>query len=238
MERVHVPADGSCQYHSVAASCAFTHSELRFLALPLIEPCPADFKPFIAGSFEGYLRRLKTPGSWVDHITLHALARILQQLIHVAVPSASLSSVQPLYLTYNGVHYDAVLPARVELVTSAFVAEPSERRVPISQPECEGFSKRNPVGLSFATCNVTSLKRNMSLISCLADVIGFQESRHTALSTPVLASKLSALGLTAVFGKPMPHQNRGHSREARAVWNARPGETWWGCYSVQKLHPS
>ena len=63
----------------------------------------------------------------------------------------------------------------------------------------------------------------MSLISCLANVRGFQESRHTALSTPVLASKLSALGLTAAFGKPMPHRNRGHSREARAVWNARPG---------------
>ena len=148
LEGVRVPADSSCQYHSVAASCAFTHSELRFLALPLIEPCPADFKPFIAGSFEGYLRRLKTPGSWGDHITLHALARILQQPIHVARtfgvtvirPAALPNAVSPLWVAHNGVHYDAVLPARVELVTSAFVAEPSERRVPISQPECEGFS--------------------------------------------------------------------------------------------------
>ena len=237
LERVHVPADGSCQYHSVAVSCAFTHTELRFLALSLIESCPADFKPFIAGSFEGYLRRLKTPGSWGDHITLHALARILQQPIHVArtsgvtvISPASLPiGVSPLWVAYNGVHYDAVLPARVELVTSAFVAEPSERRMPIPQLECEGFSKRNPVCLSFASCNVTSLKKNLSLISNLADVIGFQESRHTALSTPVLASRLSALGLTAVFGKPMPHRNRGRSREARAVWNARPGGVAIAC---------
>ena len=74
-------------------------------------------------------------------------------------------------------------------------ALPSDRRAPIEADALDFSPCQASSGLTFATCNVTSLKKSSCFVNNLADVVGFQESRHTALSAPVLASSLAPVTL-------------------------------------------
>ena len=84
LERRHVPADGACQFHSVAASCSHSHSERRFLATSFIQSSPEDFASHIPSSLEKYVQRMRKPSTWGDHVILHALSCVLQRPIKVA----------------------------------------------------------------------------------------------------------------------------------------------------------
>ena len=200
LERLHVPADGACQFHSVAASCSHSHSELRFLATSFIQSSPDDFASYIPGSLEKYVQHMRKPSTWGDHVTSHALSCVLQRPIKVACtegvtvvgPDVLPEGVLPIWVAYNGIHYDAVLPHTVELITASFHADPSQRRFTLSPSTGCATSILCSDGLSFVTCNITSLKKNLSLVAGLGDIIGFQECRHTALSVSVLSSKLAA----------------------------------------------
>ena len=174
---------------------------------------------------------MRKPPTWGDHITLHALSCVLRRPIKVACtegvtvigPDVLPDGVLPLWVAYNGIHYDAVLPHTVELITPSFHADPAQRPFTLSPSTCCAASYLSSCGLSFLTCNITSLKRNLFRAARLGDIIGFQERRHTVLSESVLSSKIAAAGYSAVFGKPMPHRNRCRAREASTIWNARPG---------------
>ena len=218
LQRCRVAEDGNCQFHSVALQCDFHHTELRSLALAVLRESPADFIGFVDGSWSSYLEQMEFLGSWGDHVTLCALSRALSREIRVVkadgveVISPPLRAVGPvIWLAYSGVHYDACLA-----LSQAVAPEPPP--APLSHNACDGAP-----GLSFASCNVTSLKKNYTLVSGLADCIGLQETRHTSLSTSTLSARLSTAGYTLLFGKCMPHRARVHSHEARTMWNGKPG---------------
>ena len=218
LQRCRVAEDGNCQFHSVALQCDFHHTELRSLALAVLRESPADFIGFVDGSWSSYLEQMEFLGSWGDHVTLCALSRALSREIRVVkadgveVISPPLRAVGPvIWLAYSGVHYDACLA-----LSQAVAPEPPP--APLSHNACDSAP-----GLSFASCNVTSLKKNYTLVSGLADCIGLQETRHTSLSTSTLSARLSTAGYTLLFGKCMPHRARVHSHEARTMWNGKPG---------------
>ena len=92
------------------------------------------------------------------------------------------------------------------LVAPAVVVQPSVDQVPCSLSQDSSFASSKSLSsgvcsganLSFSSCNITSLKKNYALLD-FADVIGLQESRHTALGVSSLAAKLRILLATMFF---------------------------------------
>ena len=259
--RSHVPGDGSCQFHAISTQSRFNHIELRRQALAYIRSHASEFADFITGdSMESYLSHMARRHTWGDHITLRALAMCLNQPIHVAnrhgvtvVPTdAAHVDASPIWVAYNGVHYDAALPVQIQpaLVAPHVPAEPLHHSRPSANcnfaqapPSCPGLpldssasaspsvspfgaSGRTfprPLPFAIASCNITSLKKNASLLEGFPDVIALQETRHTSLSPGALLSKLRLLGYSAIFGSPVVQRAPSRTGQARTIFNGRPG---------------
>ena len=139
--RVGTPTRSSGWRLSVSQRCCgHWHSELRFLTTSFIQTSPEDFASYIPSSLDKYVQRMRKPSTWGDHITLHALSCVLRRPIKVACtegvtvigPDVLPDGVLPLWVAYNGIHYDAVLPHTVELITPSFHADPAQRPFTLS----------------------------------------------------------------------------------------------------------
>ena len=236
--RVSVPADGNCQFHALAVHTNLDHVDLRSFVIDFLSLHTHLFSDFLTNeTVEGFLHRMALPASWGNHITLMAASRLLNRHIHV-VSSAGIRIVDcpapdnaPIWLAYNGVHYDAVIPASPEpcLAAPAVVVQPSVDQVPCSFSQDSSFASSKSLSsgvcsganLSFSSCNITSLKMNYAFLD-FADVIGLQESRHTALGVSSLAAKLRTVGYNVLFGSPVC-QRAAAKKRSRTFFNGIPG---------------
>ena len=235
--RTHVPGDGCCQFHSIATQSQHTHSELRRLAVEYIRSHPQSFIAFVTHhQLEHYLARMCRNSTWGDHLTLQALAFLLSRPVHVVTGAGvtvipTLDSVRapvPIWVAYNGVHYDAALPVQARPVLFCPHYDPCRSSssqndshvVDIDVLPTRCTSERT---LCVASCNVTSLKQNAPLLVDLPEVLGLQETRHTSLSPGALSSKMRSLGYDIFFGRPMVQRSPNQARQSRTIWNGRPG---------------
>ena len=124
----------------------------------------------------------------------------------------------PLWVAYNGIHYDAVSSLERSSALVVPVAFPPESRtsraVDLHLPDNPNLSSSSaspvdfaPASFSIASCNVTSLKKNFRLLD-FADFIGLQESRHTLAAQPSLSAKLRSVGYQVLFGAPVGYRLR------------------------------
>ena len=253
--RIPVPGDGNCQFHALSIHTDFDHVGLRASVIEFLSLHIHLFSEFL--SYEtaaGYLRRMSLPSAWGDHITLMAAARILNRTIHV-VSDAGVRVIEcptadnsPIWLAYNGVHYDAVVSAPsvpclgapalcaqqsvdmapssvpldshpVQPVSTSLLSCPLDSPAGVpdfpSQPACSA------VNLSISSCDITSLRKKIAMLD-FADVIGIQESRHTALEIPSLAVKLRSIGYNILLGYHVI-QRLGSKKKARTFFNGVPG---------------
>ena len=76
--------------------------------------------------------------------------------------------------------------------------------------------------LAVASCNVTSLRKKFALLD-FADIVGIQESRHTATGLSALASKLRTIGYSVIFGHPLSAQVTKKKKVSRTLFNGQQG---------------
>ena len=149
-----------------------------------------------------------------------AAARVLNRHIHVVssacvrVIDCPIADNAPIWLAYNGIHYDAVVsaPAAPCLVALALCAQQSVDVVsaPVSLGSCPAQPQppSRPVCASDPSAGLSDLtdQSASSAASSLldfADIIGLQESRHTELGISSLAAKIRSVGYNILFGYHM-----------------------------------
>lgn len=75
--RLPVPADGNCQFHSIALHTHLDHIGVRSAVINFLTLHPHMFAQFIVNeSVDSWLLRMSRPSAWGNHITLMAAARI------------------------------------------------------------------------------------------------------------------------------------------------------------------
>jgi len=76
-KEIPVKADGNCQFRALADHIYKNqdrHEEVRLNVVRTLESDRFHYECFVEGNFDTYLARLQEPGSWGDHISLHAAA--------------------------------------------------------------------------------------------------------------------------------------------------------------------
>ena len=240
LERIPVPADGNCQFHALSLHTDLDHVQLRSQILDFLTLHSHLFADFLAeDSVASYLRRMSQPAEWGDQITLMAAARLLNREIRVVsasgvtIVASEHDDSSPLWLAYNSVRYDAVFPKSLApvLVSPSLNAVPSVDLVdklpdaPKLESDSDPASLNNQSycsSLAIASCNVTSLRKNYTLLD-FADIIGIQESRHTASGITALASKLSDVGYQIIFGHPVSSQITKKKKVSCTLFNGQQG---------------
>ena len=84
LSRVSVLGDGNCQFRAVAFHSPLDHVALRSAAVQFVDLHRPLFQDFlIAHNVDAYIRRMSQASHWGDHISLVALACVLNRPIHV-----------------------------------------------------------------------------------------------------------------------------------------------------------
>jgi exonuclease III len=242
MKRIPSPADGNCQFHSIAAHCDFSHLELRSAVVQFLTEHSDDYLSFFSEgeSLSSYIEQLAINGTWGDNLSLLICAELLQAQIMIAqahgvqVVSPAHSINPPIWVAYNGsTHYDAVFA----IAPSAEEASQASPEAVISSPSqaesltfCSSSQRheRSPLENSptwtVMTANVTSFHAQQDLLVSLPfDVIALQETRHTAKSQHGFSLLLKKHGYQAVWGKPQPFKFAKSAMHTSTGLNGRPG---------------
>lgn len=81
-----VEGDGNCQFRALADQLYGSqdhHAALRQQVVQQLQLENGRYRPFVPGSYEGYLKAMATDATWGDHVTLQAAADALGVRIHV-----------------------------------------------------------------------------------------------------------------------------------------------------------
>ncbi|XP_035678430.1 OVARIAN TUMOR DOMAIN-containing deubiquitinating enzyme 9-like [Branchiostoma floridae] len=110
--RDFITADGNCQFSAVSDQVSrlkrgyMTANCLREIVVSYLKNIPVPepssehtVANFVQGDFDAYLDRMAVNGEWGDHVTLQAMANLLNLPIHV-VSSSYASRHQYLYKIY------------------------------------------------------------------------------------------------------------------------------------------
>ena len=123
-----ISGDGNCQFRALSSELFGTQQHHAYVRLCIVEHMrapPDDFSPFVAESFEKYLKRMARLRCWGDELTLRAALDYFGACIHLITSDSKnwhilytpteAKSDRHLFLSYiSPVHYNTVRPSESE----------------------------------------------------------------------------------------------------------------------------
>lgn len=120
MEFQKIPKDGHCLFHAIGLYLGADAPSLRKLIAAHMEHNFDEYKVFRSGTdeeFRGYIEAIRNSNEWGDHIEIVIIQKMTNRPIIIIRPDENPTipdnledfSGEPIFIYYNGTHYDAFL---------------------------------------------------------------------------------------------------------------------------------